>query len=43
MYQTLNLIAQTQPQKVQNIINNSQVVESDKIPPYFVLNENKSK
>ena len=40
MIHTLQLMQETQPKRVQNIVDNSQVVERDNKPPYFILNNN---
>jgi hypothetical protein len=42
MLQTLQLMSITQPKKVENIVNNSVVVERESNPPYFILNTNKN-
>lgn len=41
MLHTLQLISQTKPKRVDNIIKNSRVIERVDKPPYFILNERK--
>lgn len=43
MFQTLQLISATQTKRIENIINNSRIIERDNKPLYFILNENKTK
>lgn len=40
MLQTMQLINSTNPKRVDNIVNNSRVIERDNKPPYFILNTN---
>ena len=43
MLQTLQLIGSTNLKRVDNIVGNSRVIERDNKPPYFILNERRTR